>query len=261
MFIRVWRGFRPTFFSLSVVLILAPSASQASLVAFASFQERFLGNNFKYTSSGHAGFGGSSSLFTTSVDGTTADVIPVTFAYVAATDFTLGLSQSLLGNQSATLKLDLNSGSNVVGFGGFTSQSGHIGSLEIRRLIPYLGHDLLLKAQFTGVYYGRAYGQTSDLSADRSLGDWVNFSSDFIDFSQAQNEHLSLSFSALDPFLGPDQFSGFYAPHSSFGTGSFAGGTPDLAPSSFPAPEPTTLCAALAGIAIGAFVRSRRRCS
>ena len=261
---------------LFVALAMTASAAKADSVTFATFQETDNGNEFKYdTNGGNAGAGGLSYFVTNktplnpnpgnlpSPNGTGSNVTPqsidVNFAYVLGTPFTTGLAAPLQGNQAAKMTLSAVGDIGVVVFGGFAIQQHMAGFLEIRRTTAYLGKDLLLRVDFGilgdpssgGRYQGTINGQTVTLAADKALGEYVKFSSDFIDFTGSFDDNMSLTFTSVTPRLVRDAVSRFFKPHTEHGTGSFG--------AALIVPEPGTIACALTGIVFAGVAVLRRR--
>ena len=245
---------------LAVFGLLSSSAVKADSVTFASFEEKTLGNEFKYDSTGVAGSGGNSYFLTNTTPlgtsagsgGLTPTPIDVNFRYVASTIFTAGLNPLLLGNQDARLTLNVTSATGVIVFAGFAFQQNMLGSLEIRRTVPLLGKDLLLRVDFNGRYQGTNGGQTSSLQADATLGDSVTFTSDFVNFSGATGQNMANSFTSVTPLFIKDLISKFFTPHTAHGTGSFAANNAIV-------PEPGTIVGAFAGLLFAGLAAVRRR--
>ena len=251
---------RLTVFGLIAVLgVMSSSAAKADTVTFATYESKQTGNSFKYDSAGVAGQGGTSYLLTNNTPtgtpagsgGLTPTAINVNFRYVAGTIFTAGLNPLLLGNQDATLALSTTSQTGVIVFGGFAIQQNLQGSLEIRRTVPLLGKDLLLRVDFNARYQGQNGGQTSTLAADATLGETIMFSSDFIDFSASTGQNMSNTFTSVTPKFIKDLVSQFFRPHTAHGTGSFAADTA--------VPEPGTIAGAFAGLLFAGLAVVRRR--
>lgn len=252
---------RPGRMIFGLIALFATTAAQADTVTFAQFQQQTSTNSFSYSGTGVAGQSGGLTKFVSSTTGGNAAVgIGVNFAYVPGTVFTTGLAPALLGNQAATLTFDAQSTQAVVSFGGFAIQQQMYGVMEFRRNTPVMGKDLLLRVEFGrsndpnagGRYQGALQGQTSSLFADETLGEYVRFSSDFIDFSQAVGSNIALSFSSVTPRLLINNVSKFFRDHTASGTGTFAADLNVV-------PEPGTIACALTGLAFAGIAVIRRR--
>lgn len=256
------RVLRPGLLALGLFALLTSTVAHADTVTFASFKPNGKlppdpnatpANPFTYTSTGIGGAGGLASFSTAT--------IPVDFSFAAGNAFTNAIPAAVLGLQDARLTMTANSEQKVVVAFGLAFQQHMYGTLEIRRATPYLGKDLLLKVEFGrssdtnsgGLYFGVPNGSTSSLSADQRNNDYVNFSSDFIDFTSlgAIDENMSLTFTSVNPGLIVDNISKFFKDHTATGTGSFA--------ATASAPEPATIACALMGAAFAGIGVIRRR--
>jgi len=267
---------RLTVFGLTAALAATTaSATMAETVTFASFQPSNTtpANPFKYDQNGQkASPGGGISYFVTNTAplrdpsdnvpplNVTPTAIPVDFSFSNSNIFTAGLNPALLGTQAARLTLETRSIQGVNVFGGFAIQQQMYGTLEIRRVTPLLGKDLLLKVVFGsagdpnsgGRYSGIIGAQTTGLAADEALGETVTFSSDFIDFAALGtfDQNMNLNFTSARPRLAINALTNFFQSHTASGSGTFSADA---------VPEPGTIACALTGIAFAVVGFRRRR--
>jgi hypothetical protein len=221
------------------------SSAKADTVTFASFQEHNTGNEFQYSSTGVAGSGGLSTF------NLSPPSIAVDFLFLPNTVFTSGLNPVLTGQTlAAHMTMGVTSPTGVVIFGGFAFQQNMNGAISFSLDTPVDGKTNLLTINFNGVLSGINGGHTATLGADSALGDVITFTSDFISFTSAQEENMSLTFTSILDVFTRDKDSHFYQNFTAHGTGSFAGSV---------VPEPSTLAGAFAGVALAGLAVVRRR--
>jgi len=185
----------------------------------------------------------------------------------------VGLPADLSGTQDATVTLTSQTktsinpvvGANVVGrsndqyFDG-TGLTTITQTLTITRTTPAAEgsgtRTNLLSVVFTGDLAGRNGGFTASFAGDTILGDTVQFTSDFLDFSNQTQDDLSIELTLLTALTqnADHNFNNFRGS----GTGSFAG---NPAPTVQGLPEPSTLALGCVGVlcAIGYGLRKRSR--
>ncbi|QDV38698.1 PEP-CTERM sorting domain-containing protein [Tautonia plasticadhaerens] len=207
--------------AVALAMAAAPRPSAADPFRFAQF-DPLVGQdqngqpiyNLSYRDSGSGG----KELVTTSYPSGARAVVPVAFEFTA---FDSILPAALQGRLDATLDIDIDL---APGISGTTrlSQAITSGTITVRLDSPYLGQDLLLKAVFTGGEITGRPGATAGLSdVSVTAGDAITFSSDFLDFSQATTEGITLDLNPLFPSLqkfGANSFRDFRAT----GSGQFS---------------------------------------
>lgn len=200
-------------------LFVALTAPKAQAVTFASFTQIDVPSRpFSYTTTGTAPTGTATLATTTSVpilvafDPTLYPTLPFLGGFPVALATLTMTTMTSLGVDT----------SNVPAIQDFTTS---LGMLEIRLLVPVGGMDLFLRVDFTGRLTGVTGGTVATFLGTEPPSDIVTFTSDFVDFSTAISTGLALSFSGV--LSGPtdallfDPATGYFAPFSASGTGTF----------------------------------------
>lgn len=226
----------------------AATASAAVIPApptFAQFHETTTSPSpslFAYLDNG----GRSDAELVTAPGGNIGAAIPVVFNYLAVTGT---LPPDLAGDQAATLSMTSSTLSPANTFAsGLIGQQLVDGSGSLSNTIT-ITRDAqaaegtgtrtnLLTVTFTAQLLGAMGGATPQLSADTTLGFTVNYSSDFLTFSNGSH-NFSLTFSSWSPGLSLSTLEdNYFANATAAGAGTFAAGATVI-------PEPSTLILAL----------------
>jgi hypothetical protein len=237
--------------------------TKANTISFAQFTEASPGGNlFAYNDNGV----GNDSQFGTSVGGgPLGAAIPVNFTYLTVAG---PVPADLTGNQAATVSMTSSSITPVVtGFGGAFGDQQFFGggtvsnTISITRDTPAAeGNGTrtnLLTVTFTGQLIGPLGGRTPQFNADSSVAGYtVNYTSDFLTFSQSTEQDFSLTFSSWfsnndGNGLEVNALDDFFASATASGTGTFD------ANAMVGTPEPAAFW--LASLALFALVGIRRK--
>lgn len=234
--------------AVTVGLLAAPVAN-AQLTTFAQFFQNAGGNPFSYTSTGTAGSGGSALFGVNS--------LAIDFKYFSIA----GLPADLSGFQSAHLTFTSFSTLGATPSGNrfdeiFNGSGANSAMITITRDTPALegtgSRTILLQVVFTPFTFSGS-GGSGGFSAS-SLSGTVNFSSDFLDFTNAIQRDVGLSFSSIIPglTLGPN---GFFLDFTAAGTGTFSS---NPVPTFIPEPSTYALLTATGVLALFGWIRRRR---
>lgn len=228
----------------AVLGLLCAAPAFASTITFAQFSQAVAGNQFTFTNNTAGGF----STFTASV--------PVNFEFLFP-----GLSGDLTGPQAATLTMTavttVPAQSINIPFAFLAQPFNVLSTLAIVRNAPAtLGDNSrtnLLTVDFTGFITGAPGAGSGNLNGDTAIGTTVNYSSDFLDFSNTSARNFALSFSSITPALAID--GSFLRSFSTAGTGTFASNPLPLITA---IPEPGTMAALGMGLALMGVMRRRK---
>ena len=209
---------------------------------FASFSN-VTGTPFTFTNTGTGG------TFTASTD--------ATFFYLNNTP-----DSYFPGNGQTTAHLTITGHATVPATqsGGNDTQLVSIDDLKFTALTPVNGKTNLLEVKITSAKItGTDTGDTGNLAGDTRVGDTVNYSSDFLDFSKTTDRNFSI---ALDPISAANgngitiNADGFLNTFSSGLDGSFSS---NPLPQN-PTPEPTSTAAfAMGGFGIFGLLFAKKR--
>jgi hypothetical protein len=239
----------------AVAALLGSTPAHAAVVTFAHYEEALSTSGaslFTYTETGTSGSGGTAKL--------TAVSVPVTFSFESLP----GLPADLQGPQAATLTLTTSTGAPV------TNATAPAVSQEPFNLV---GSDTLtitrntaagegtgpktnlLTMTFTGTLNAQDGGGTAQLTGQTALGFAVNYSSNFLTFTNPTVQDYSLNFTswittADNGAVEFDSVSNFFKTATAAGTGSFDTNVVAV-------PEP--ISAALILSSLGLLSRRRRR--
>ena len=193
---------------------------------------------------------------------TTTTSVPVDFTYLSVNGV---LPADLQGVQNATLTLTSSTIEPVQTFGSILAMQEVNGTgatvdlITITRDTPAAegsgSRENLLTVSFTDELLGQIGGETPQLSADSSLGDLVNYTSDFVNIANATQRDFSLTFSSWTTDssnlgLEVDPSDNFFQSAAAAGAGTF-----DAAAA---IPEPSSLVIAAAAL-LGVLPLLRKR--
>ncbi|HLK57268.1 MAG TPA: hypothetical protein VKU00_11920 [Chthonomonadaceae bacterium] len=215
------------------------TAAHAQLTTFAQFRESNNSvNAFSFTNTD------------STASGFHVVSIPVEFSY--------GVNNGYNGNSTANIDATLTFSANVTAKptalgGGFFSQDFTNVSMVFTANTPVNGlTNLLTVSNSTLSMFGK--GNSASTDSDVSTGDTVNFSSDFLIFSNTIDRDFALSFSSLQPGLSTD-INGWLKSFTASGTGTFAS-----EPAPFYSPDGASLSLLSGGLLpLAGFALYRRR--
>ncbi|HLK56121.1 MAG TPA: hypothetical protein VKU00_06140 [Chthonomonadaceae bacterium] len=225
--------------SLAALMSLgALSTAHAQLTTFAQFRETNNSvNAFSFVDSGPT-----SSFHVVNV--------PVEFAYGVNN----GYNGNSNGNIDATMSFDATVSNKPVTVGSFFEEKFVNVHMVFTADTPVSGLTNLLTVDGSSEFHFFGKGNSASTNADTASGDTVNFSSDFLIFTNTTERDYALSFSSLTPALSLD-INGWLNSFTASGTGTFAS-----APPPFYTPDGTSLSLLSGGLLpLAGFALYRRR--
>ncbi|MEO7716606.1 MAG: hypothetical protein ABIY70_10405 [Capsulimonas sp.] len=248
-------------FAATAVMAACVAPATATPVTFADFSLRGgTANPFRYTNSA-----GPNSTFTL-----VSATIPVTFTYQVPNAY---------GASGTSIKALLSFSGQVNGVVTKADGTALVGSpagvsvMQKLKNVTFTftaitagnipGTNLLTTTASTGALTGRIGGRTLSFGGDTGLGDSVNYSSDFLNFTHTIEQDFNFSFTSLTNLTGGGALAvktsgnlasgkGNFVPFSTSGTGTFDSDPAPLLPSPEPAPVAAFLIGGM-GLALLAF--------